>query len=220
MTTSVAVFGYSGVVPNTVQCIVDEVKASPALLWAVASSDALISRSRSVVASRFLQSKADVLVMIDHDLVWNPGDVRELATKALQHDAIVAGLYSKRALRKGFASILRDEAPGSFMDIGADHVYEAKWLASGFTAYPRTAFEKVKEAVEMDSGQLTRLHAARYFDGHDFTPFFMPFMLGTDYLSEDWAFSERARRAGVKQLIWAKPKLLHIGEFPYSVVTA
>lgn len=217
-TTSVAVFGYSGVVPNTVQCIIDEVKASPELNWAVASSDALISRSRSVVSSRFLKTKANVLVMVDHDLVWNPGDVWELAAKALQHDAIVAGLYSKRALRKGFASVLRDEAPGSFMDIGADHVYEAKWLASGFTAYPRSAFEKVWQASGATSP--LPLGTAHYFDGHDFTPFFMPFMLGTDYLSEDWAFSERARRAGVKQLIWAKPKLLHIGEFPYSVVTA
>src|SRR5690242_20626305 len=37
-----------------------------------ANNDALVSRSRSIVASRFLESDADVLLTIDTDIGFNP----------------------------------------------------------------------------------------------------------------------------------------------------
>src|SRR3990167_3857956 len=96
----VALFAYGGVIDETLDALLAEFQLAGQRELEVEFSrvrdDALISRSRSVVASQFLTGSSDCLVMIDRDIVWPPGSLIELAERAVEHKAIVAGVYPVR----------------------------------------------------------------------------------------------------------------------------
>src|SRR3990167_3346871 len=81
----------------------------------VVNGDALVSRSRSIVASSFLRSKADVLLTIDSDIWFRPGDAIKLCEEALEFD-FIAGLYLTRGLKKQSALLLPLDTPVVFQD--------------------------------------------------------------------------------------------------------
>mgnify|MGYP001607596779 CR=1 FL=1 len=175
--------------------------------------DALVSRSRSIVASSFLLSDCDVLLSIDSDIWFRPEDAIALAEKAVSYD-IIAGLYMTRSLNTQPALMLPDTkvdfAPGV-------EPVETRFGSTGFMAVHRSVFEKLSES-------LPRCHIGWSDRGQDtsFWPFYMPFVIpwegdGHMYLSEDWAFCERAKDAGFK--VWLDPsiRLGHYGSYLFTL---
>ena len=175
--------------------------------------DALVSRSRSLVASAFLRSDCDVLLTIDTDIWFRAADAIKLAEKAVAYD-IIAGLYMTRALNTQPAMMLPNE-PVVFAD--NSEPVEAQYVSTGFQAIHRSVFEKLSESLPLchqdwkDKGVNT-----------SFWPFYMPFVIpwegdGNMYLSEDWAFCHRAKEAGFK--VWLDPsiRLGHIGSVMYTL---
>jgi len=183
----------------------------------VVTSDALVSRSRSIAASCFLRSKADVLLTIDSDIWFRAVDAIKLCEEALEYD-FIAGLYLTRGLKKQSAHLLPLDRPVIFQD-GSEPI-EVRYISTGFTAVSRKGLEKT-----LEHSQLPLCHKGMNHLGSDtsFWPLYMPFVVPDEgpeehlYLSEDWAFCERAKRAGFK--MWLDPtiRLGHVGHTMYTL---
>jgi hypothetical protein len=56
--------------------------------------------------------------------------------------------------------------------------------------------------------------------GEAVVPYFLPFVVETErgpwYLGEDYAFCERARRAGHRVLVDTRVRLFHVGTYEYG----
>ena len=154
MKVILGLFSYGGVEEGTVDSILRE------LSWASSnkidmgyqrfSGDALISRSRSRVLGNFFNNKpGDVLVMVDHDVSWRPGDLTHIARKAFESGELVGGLYCKRAFKKGWASRVPNVGTVRFGE--DDKLLQTDSLATGFLAIPYSAVAKIIEELSVTS---------------------------------------------------------------------
>ena len=174
--------------------------------------DALISRARSVIGSRFLRSDKDVLLSIDSDIWFRPEDAISLAEKAMEYD-IVAAMYMTRGLENQPALMLPDH-PVIFAANAMP--VEAPFVSTGFVAVNRKVFQALSE-------ELPLCHRGWSDRGVDtsFWPFYMPYTIPWDdeghiYLSEDWAFCQRAKDMGFK--VWLDPSI-RLGHFGQTMFT-
>jgi SAM-dependent methyltransferase len=160
------------------------------------TGDALVSRARSVAASRWLQeTDDDVFLMVDDDITFQPEVAEQVVRLARERDIACAGY----PVRSGQHLALRG-LEGPNIDIGfgpAEQPLEIQYAATGFLAVHRRVLEQLAKT-------LTLCHEDQPWA---FYPFFLPMLVEIDgvmvYLSEDWAFSERARAAGFK--VWLDP---------------
>ena len=219
-------FSYGGIEPMVFDCLLRELttstKRSVRFTYLRCSQDALVSRSRSWLASVFLErTTCDVLFMLDHDVEFTEGDVAETCLRAHKERAVVAGMYACRGRAEGHASHLDGKVDPSAFRPGEDKLYRARYVAGGFTAIPRAVVAGVMERLgKPDTDPDLRVRRTVY-EPHALWDFFRPFTTPTErgpvYLSEDWSFSARAAAAGHRLLVWSKPRLLHHGDFPYAV---
>lgn len=208
-----ALMQYGGVGSRTVLSMIEELSLGK-VTWAISPhpGDAAVDRARSVIATQFLEGSSNVLVMVDHDIAWRRGDALFIAQKAMETKGIVGGLYSKRVPNKGFAGRFGDankyDADAELVELGDNGM-----VGGGFMAIHRSVLEAVASKCKLP---LVR---------SGFVPFFLPVIVDTgeprlEYLSEDWAICHRAREAGKKVYVTLKPKLAHIGDFPYTLETS
>jgi hypothetical protein len=203
-----SLFAYAGVSPATNDCLIRELGRFPSLIYHRESKDALISRSRSAAASEFLRSDAALMIMIDHDISWKEGDLERLARQVLTTRAVVGGVYSKRSFGRGVPVRLSGDAEHS---LGEDRLVEAEYLSAGFLGIHRQVLAKMSEQLPLTT--------------EDFWPFFLPMLSDPrefgerpEYLSEDWAFCERARILGMPLYLDLFPTLEHQGTHAYRPV--
>lgn len=197
--------------PEHVRCIVEWVRATPHdIIWNPATSDALIERSRARSATTFLlETDAEVWVSVDSDIVFERTDLDLLAEQAVTHD-IVVGAYTTRSQDRPFiTSFLERDVPVAF---AADPTpVPIKWGATGFMAVHRRVFEKLSQDLPL----YHPTDPTRHY------PFFLPFGYESGgvpiMLSEDWAFSEYANRAGFTCHINPAIRLGHIGSYCYRL---
>jgi len=175
-------------------------------------NDALLCRARSKTATAFLlDSKADVHVSIDSDIVFDPQSVLQIAHQAHDLGGPVAGLYVTRA-KGGLCrptSILEADVP---IELGTDPTpVPIKWAATGFLATPRRVFERLAKDLPL-------CHPTEWWK---FYPFYMPAIVdglnGPNYLSEDFAFCERVRQAGFTVYLNPAVRLLHVGNHAFRI---
>ena len=176
--------------------------------------DAAVDRARSIVGSTFLRSDADVMISIDSDIWFRAEDAISLAEKAQEYD-LIGALYMTRKLNTQPAIML---PPGEGISFDPDaQPVETPFVSGGFTAVTKRVFERL-------SLELPLCHQSWTDRGADtsFWPFYMPFVIPSErdgymYLSEDWAFVQRAKDAGFK--VWLDPsiRLGHIGSHMYTL---
>mgnify|MGYP001608892283 CR=1 FL=1 len=185
-------------------------------VYGAVSGDALVSRSRSIVASAFLRSDCDVLLTIDSDIWFRTEDALRLVERCRGGHDLIGALYMTRNMDTQPASILPDGR--LIFHAGAEPV-EVPFLSTGFMAVHRKVFERVR-----DMADLPHCHQDWNDRGEDtsFWPFYMPFCIpwegdGHLYLSEDWAFCQRAKDAGFT--CWLDPsiRLGHYGDYMYTL---
>lgn len=176
--------------------------------------DALVSRARSIIASAFLRSDADVLLSIDTDIWFRPQDAITLCEQAGGKD-IISALYMTRNMNTQPALMLPPDEDVLFSQ-GSPPV-EVPFGSTGFMAVHRRVFEKLSEDLPLCHKGWTDRGA-----NTSFWPFYMPYPIPWDgdghmYLSEDWAFCQRARDAGFQ--VWLDPgiRLGHIGSYMYTL---
>lgn len=178
------------------------------------TGDADIVRVRSRGATRFLeQTTADVLLWVDSDISFRDTDALLVCRQAMEH-SIVAGIYVTRSSRSPILTsrLLRDVR----VNFGTDPTpAPILWAAGGFTAVHRRVYERLADDPEM-----AVLHpddpALRM------RPFYLEFPTDDEdgnpiWLSEDWAFAERARRAGFPSYASPSVRLAHWGVYGFSL---
>jgi hypothetical protein len=176
-----------------------------------AVGDALVSRGRSIVASAFLRSDCDILLSVDSDIWFRPEDAISMCEKV---DDILAALYMTRSLNTQPALMLPNH-PVTFHPDAEPVV--VPFASTGFMAVHRKVFESL-------SAELPLCHKGWSDRGADtsFYPFYMPYTIpwegdGHMYLSEDWAFCQRAKDAGFKVMLDPSIRLGHMGTTMYTL---
>lgn len=168
-----------------------------------------IDMSRACLVERAFEHdpNLDVIVWIDHDIIFRASDVIALAERchASEQYDILGVLYSMR--RPKFTTIGRP----------ADHVKQAEFYAPGqidglfvglgMTAVKRAVFLKMRETLP-------------YLDcptvGRKVHPYFHHSMDGA-YLGEDISFCNRAIALGFRVGIDTEPRILHRGRYDYAL---
>lgn len=199
---------YNGLTVATHLCIVKELLSwGSNLSYHVKGGDANIDRARSKVASWFLleppEEAGDVLLMVDSDNAWQEGDLAYIAKRALERNAVVGGIYPKRAFNAGPAMRVEEEVTGS-LTMGSEDLIPAAFVGTGFIAIPRAILRAVAITLPTVKG--------------DFKPFFMPYIVDGEYPTDDWAFCARVRELGLPVLASTYPHVTHEGSYLYRMV--
>lgn len=188
-------------------------------LW----NDALIGRSRSIMCTEFLKTDADVMVIIDDDIVFEPGDFWKIVEGARETKGVYGAAYVTRSTEPHITS---RSIPGTGEQVFAQtpnrRPVEYQYLATGFWAVHRSVFEAMAAGEFVDAYGTHRLDECILGADRPFTPFFSPFVCREDdgrlhYLSEDWAFSNRAAQLGIKIWVDLSIIIIHMGLYPYTV---
>lgn len=188
-------------------------------LHTIRSPDADISRARSQISTDFLElSDADAIFFIDDDIIFNPEDVLKLADFCDKTKEVVCGAYVTKNDPPALASRLFDNQRVVFNR--TENPTEILYAAGGFTMIHRRVLEKMKNKLFLCFAGSKSEKA--------FYPFFLPmikrvsslltlFKKKFEYLSEDFAFCDRARQDGFR--IWLDPsiRLEHVGQYRYSL---
>lgn len=196
------------------------------VLWETIDGDALIERSRSILATKFYNGiehpetgeVADIMVILDDDVQFDPKDLWSIVAQARERQEPVGGIYVTRSRKPHLASRLLPDQPFVF---GKSGTVEVEYLATGFMAVPRVCVQRMVE-IGMRDGFETRLHDGQrhYIDLCELGVGDLPCydVFGTykiddrvkpghvHRLSEDWAFCENLRQCGYK--IWADQSII------------
>jgi hypothetical protein len=164
-----------------------------------------IDFARSIMASDAVRDGFEQVMWIDSDIGFDPDDVLKLSAQPLP---VCSGIYPKKGGRAIASNLLPGSAQVVFGREGG--VIEIAYAAAGFLCIHRDVFLALQETLPLCN---------ETFDA-PFHPFFMP-MVGSDkgkpwYLGEDFAFCERARRAGFKIYADTSIRLHHYGRYAYS----
>lgn len=216
MKAYIATIAWRSLHPTHVFSLIDTLTRA-GLLWGPVVGDALVERSRGRCATDFLlRSGADVLLSIDTDIVFRPEDALAVCTQAVEHRAIVAGVYMTRNRTGGHptSKLLMDRRYDFALtdDPMRGELAPIQYAAGGFMAVPRAVFEALAPALPLcDEGTALEQY-----------PFYLPFAVAGDdgkptMLSEDWALCERASRAGFPILANLGVRLQHVGEETFTL---
>lgn len=173
--------------------------------------DSDIGRSRSMQASQFLwnRSLGDVLVFVDDDIGFGSDDFELLIEDCLHTQEIVCGMYVVRDT--AFPHPALTMYPGQKVDFGKKGLVEIKWAAAGFMAIHRRALERLEQEFPWECDGPVQ-SGPRWM-----WPFFLEMIHDGQYLSEDYALCQRAKRVGVKTWLDTGIKLSHNGERAYTL---
>lgn len=186
--------------------------------YVIKRGDALISRSRSIAVSNWYQhSDDDVFLMIDDDVVFESSGAQKVVDLARKTRSVACAAYP---VKDGTHLACR-RFPGQEITFGQDsEPVEIIYPATGFMAVHRDVIAAMIAAQGPDGEP----HFPKCTIGglSPMWPLFDTFALRHDtgeweYLSEDYAFGEVARRLGFK--VWLEPSvtLFHMGFHPYHV---
>lgn len=195
------------------------------VMWAPLWNDALIGRSRSIMCTEFLKTEADVMVIIDDDIVFEPADFWKIVEGARETRGIYGGAYVTRSTEAHLTSRAWPNTPLAFYATPNRRPIEFQYLATGFFAIHRDVIESMIGATFKDADGGHRIDLCELGADRPFYPFFSPFQIVEDingagkrhYLSEDWAFCARWAQLGGK--IWVDQSIIlqHMGLYPYTV---
>ncbi len=195
---TVIVVAHREIAVPTVECLF-ELVAGHGWPIAIPHGDALIDRARAkAVSAWYLNETTDVFLMIDDDIVFRAEDAVRVVDLAREKRSIACGAYP---VADG-GHLASRAWPGTLLEFGAEHPpREIRWPATGFMAVHRD----VIDALVQSMGEPC------YPEQPDrFWPMFTPFKLGPDYLSEDYAFGQRAMDLGFKTWLDPKTILIHM----------
>jgi hypothetical protein len=168
---------------------------------------AAIDQARSQMATDALADGFDELMWVDADIGFDPVAVERLRAHRLP---IVCGIYPKKGQRALACNLLPDTEKVVFGEGGG--LLEIAYAATGFLLTRREVYADIERALRLPTCNL------RF--NRPLVPYFLPLLAedadGHWYLGEDFAFCERARRAGHKILADTTIRLNHIGRYGYS----
>ncbi len=198
---------HRGVMPETIGCL-ERMKRSKLLFYtAVYAGDALLSRNRSIACSHFIENDwSPYMIFLDDDIIFENRHLEKIHQNMVDGYDIVGGCY---AVRDG--SQLASYGWDGIMD---GKVKEVEYLATGFMGITRKALLQIKDKLELP-----------LLNPNDWAKCYPFFECGryTErkgdpiYISEDWDFCEKARKAGMKTHIDTSVQVGHLGLKTYTI---
>lgn len=202
-------------------------------------NESLITRARNYCVDEFLRSDCTHLMFIDSDIGFNFKDVLTLMHLSNSADeyGVITGAYPKktiawekikRAVERGFA----DENPFQLEHFVGDYVFNPDGSGSfridepvkireggtGFMMIHREVFERYAEAYPELRYIPDHVRTAHFDGSREITAFFDCVIdpESKRYLSEDYMFSQYARKIGIN--VWLCPwmKLQHVGSYTFG----
>jgi hypothetical protein len=202
-------------------------------------NESLITRARNYCVDEFLRSDNTHLLFIDSDIGFGFRDVLTLLHLTGQEGYdVVTGPYPKKtiawekiksAVEQGFA----EENPFQLEQFMGDYVFnpaegitsfrvdepvEIKEGGTGFMMISRQALEKYAEAYPELKYKPDHIRTEHFDGSREITAFFDTVIdpESKRYLSEDYMFSQYARKIGLK--IWMCPwmQLKHVGSYIFG----
>jgi len=174
-------------------------------------ASAHIDVARSMLACSALAHGADVVVFIDHDILFDPMDVEPLAEEARARCAVVGAPYSMRKMGAGIVGAI-DPAAGEVLFGEGGKPYPAIGVVGmGFTAIHRSAFELLDGLSE---------YAPVNSSEGIMRPYFKKLVVGGYWLHEDASFCHAVRQAGGQTFVDTRIRLKHLGDHPYDIQDA
>jgi hypothetical protein len=151
-----------------------------------------ISAARALMTRRALDAGADVIVYLDYDLSWDPGDLLKL----LQTEGdVVAGTYRYKKDEEAYMGVLAPSLDGR-PTVRADGAIKAEWIPAGFLKVTKLAIcALMKKFPELMYGDPTKPHFDLFNHG----------VRNWTWYGEDYAFSRRWGEVGGD--IWIVPDL-------------
>lgn len=168
----------------------------------IVAGGSILTKVRNGIVKRFIDSKAEVLVFLDSDMVWEPETLQKLVDAPF--DVSVAN-YRKRSNEVVYLATAHTTGEGH---IGASHNGDT-WLqtfraGTGMMAIKRRVFGSLPQPlVYEDNGeQITCYFDFELRDGH--------------YYGEDYTFCRKVTEAGGQIFILADAFVGHVGTTVYG----
>jgi 2-polyprenyl-3-methyl-5-hydroxy-6-metoxy-1,4-benzoquinol methylase len=174
------------------------------------TGDALIGRARSLMVYKFLkESDTPYLLFIDDDIIFQPKDVEKIYQDMKGGYDVVGGVYAVRG-----ASQIASYTWGGQHEIPLKpDIREIEYLATGFMGISRRVIQQM-----VDKLNLPVLNKGEWAEC---IPFFESGSLLTRkepiYISEDWDFCEKVRKAGGKVYLDTSVCVNHMREQVFTV---
>ncbi len=166
-----------------------------------------IDYGRCDMATKALDDGFEELMWIDSDIAFHPDEVEKLRNHKLP---FACGIYAKKTHQEFACDFLPDTEQVKFGQQGGLH--EICYDGFGFTLNHRQVFEKIRSELKLPRCN-TRFRTSIY-------PFFLPMLVpdgeGMRYLSEDFAFCERARQCGFRVMADTSIRLWHVGTYGFG----
>jgi hypothetical protein len=165
-----------------------------------------IDLARCQMATDALAAGFEELLWVDSDIIFQPDDVTKLQAHNLP---FVAGVYAKKGVQQLAAEF---PEPLTSLPFGAQGgLVPVTYVGFGFALTRRTLFDQIRiqDNLPTLNQQFPR----------PLVPYFAPFWTTGPqgrYLGEDYAFCERARRAGISLYADTTIRLWHLGIYPFG----
>lgn len=160
--------------------------------------------ARDTAANAFLETDLDYLMFIDLDIIFTPAQLGRLFQS--EHD-IICGLYFLKNPAEAIPCF-NTLTPGK-RDIVAGEVIEVARAGTGFMRIHRNVFETMRKR--------SMIYGADHSKG--LYHFFPQYIAGSRYVTEDWAFCDRARELGFMIMLDTGVQVGHEGRIIYPIVT-
>lgn len=167
-----------------------------------------IDLGRSQMATDAIRDGFEETMWIDSDIGFDPDDVDRLRRHGVP---IVAGVYPVKNQRRLAVHVGERTEPFRFGTSGG--LETVQYVATGFLLVQSVVYD----AVKSDSRLVDCFHGG----DSALTPYFLPMIRQMNdgrgwYLGEDYAFCERARRAGFDVRVDTTIRLRHFGRYGFS----
>lgn len=188
--------------PQTMECILRDMRTTKHKpIWKTPYGNSLIPRIRNVAGKEFLETDNDYLLFIDADMVWQQNVIDKLIS--CKKD-IVGGPYVVR-YQPNWGAFRTLEGHKEFTDTGdisfknaqfPNDLQEVHYISAGMMMIKRECLQKM-------------------YDTYKF-PFMCMEGVQGDFLSEDYAFCQRAKDIGYQIYADGDITVGHIGKFIYT----
>jgi len=169
-------------------------------------STAAVDRTRCEAATAALGEGFDELMWIDSDISFEAADVERLRSHGLP---IAGGIYAKKGQRGLAVNALPETRELRLGEGGA-----VRYIGAGFLLTQRRVYDDIQRTFSLP------VCNAQF--GAPTIPYFLPMVIADAdrgpywYLSEDYAFCQRARGAGHAIMADTTIRLGHIGRYAYG----
>jgi hypothetical protein len=169
-----------------------------------------IDQGRCVMAQQAIDEDYEHLFWIDSDIAFHPTDIYKIINRNIIFGGaypFVTGAYTV----KGWPALTTKFLDGYDKIFFGRHgaLYEVEYAATGFMYTHVSVYENIKIQYDMNPVKIW---------GGQYTvhPWFLPMIIGEDYVGEDFAFCHRAKKSGVTIYCDTTIRLAHIGKYSYS----